>query len=496
MGGSSAGCGAANAPGDGNTSCTSGDGGSVVSNIYVVSGGKCWDGSGDPYSLGIVTDQRRHLFSDSDEGDGLYSSPKDTYSTSAVNNLLTHTDSLKGPDWGTYGLGTVAVVGEGISADNSSRTATRIRVSRGGTGVNAGLSYNTAKTLTGQNTATLYVKASGANIGKVVNFWQYNGSNRNVTSITLTGAWQRVTMTNSYSFPGASVSNPFIIGLLVLASGGSSETDVTFDIWAAQLEAGASATTYAPVGPVAATKTLDYRHLRFVNNTDWKCTGGGGGGGGGDSEPNAFSIGTDGLSYGTATATSSNTTPAGYDTAAAISVACTSCPGGGTAEYSINGGAYTSSAGSISPGQNVNVRITFGSNNVLHTATLTIGGVSDTFTATQSPPGDMDPDSFTLTGCGAPSTATTPYDTSTATPIGYDTTAPISISCTGCGMGTAQYSINAGAWTSSAGSITPGQNVKIRFNFCSNATYTADLTIGTTTVTCSKQFFSRMLPAC
>lgn len=99
--------------------------------------------------------------------------------------------------------------------------------------------------------------------------------------------------------------------------------------------------------------------------------------------PDAFDIGPDNLLYLlSAGGVSSNIiTPTGFDTQTTISIACTSCSNT-TTSYRINGGAWTSSVGTINPGDTVQVRITptpvlgLGTKKV----TLTIGGVSDTYT--------------------------------------------------------------------------------------------------------------------
>jgi len=73
--------------------------------------------------------------------------------------------------------------------------------------------------------------------------------------------------------------------------------------------------------------------------------------------------------------TSNTITPTGYNAAAPISVS------GGS--YSINGGAFVTSTGSISPGQTVAVRVTSSSSpGAQLCSTLTIGGVSGQFCAT------------------------------------------------------------------------------------------------------------------
>ena len=72
--------------------------------------------------------------------------------------------------------------------------------------------------------------------------------------------------------------------------------------------------------------------------------------------------------------TSGPVTIAGINAAAAISVA--------NGEYSIDGGAFTSTAGTVTNGQEVAVRHTSSANSgSVVTTTLTVGGVSDAFSS-------------------------------------------------------------------------------------------------------------------
>jgi hypothetical protein len=73
--------------------------------------------------------------------------------------------------------------------------------------------------------------------------------------------------------------------------------------------------------------------------------------------------------------TSNAITVAGINTAASISIT--------NGEYSINGGSYTTAAGSVNNGNTVTVRQTSSADPGTTTdAVLTIGGVSDTFSVT------------------------------------------------------------------------------------------------------------------
>lgn len=105
------------------------------------------------------------------------------------------------------------------------------------------------------------------------------------------------------------------------------------------------------------------------------CGGGGGGSGSettSDTTPDAFSF-ADQSNVSQSTIISSDPiTVAGIDADATISIT--------DGEYAIDGGAFTSGAGTIAAGQQVVVRVTSGSGfQATAASTLTIGGVSDEF---------------------------------------------------------------------------------------------------------------------
>lgn len=99
------------------------------------------------------------------------------------------------------------------------------------------------------------------------------------------------------------------------------------------------------------------------------------GSGGPDTTPDQFTF-TDQTNVDlSATITSAPVTIAGIDAAADITIS------GGT--YNINGGAYTSAAGTVSAGDQVRVRHTSsGSYGTVVNTTMTVGGVADVFSST------------------------------------------------------------------------------------------------------------------
>jgi hypothetical protein len=182
----------------------------------------------------------------------------------------------------------------------------------------------------------------------------------------------------------------------------------------------------------------------------------GGGGGGGtpppspapvDTTPNGFTFTGQSGSARSATINSNDITVTGINSAAPISIT------GG--EYSIDGGAFTSAAGTINNNQRVTVRVnTSGDFSTAANAVLTVGGVSATFTATTLA-ADTTPDAFAFNAGGGGHTRNVVLTSNNVTIAGLNTGAPISIA-------NGEYSINGGAFTAAAGTITNNQQVTVR----------------------------------
>ncbi|MDH5802213.1 MAG: fibronectin type III domain-containing protein, partial [Gammaproteobacteria bacterium] len=169
----------------------------------------------------------------------------------------------------------------------------------------------------------------------------------------------------------------------------------------------------------------------------------------GDNTPNAFGFTTQtGIELNTQVV-SNATAVTGINIAAPISIA------GG--QYSINGAAFTTVAGTISNGQTVAVRLTSASVPLTDTiATVTIGGVSGTFTAIT---GNNTPNAFGFTTQTGIELNTQVVSNATAV-TGINIAAPISIAG-------GQYSIDGGAFTTVAGTISNGQTVAVRLTSAS-----------------------------
>ncbi len=142
-------------------------------------------------------------------------------------------------------------------------------------------------------------------------------------------------------------------------------------------------------------------------------------------------------------------------------------------EYEINGsGTWVSVAGTVNDGNTLRVRQTSSANFSTTTdATLTIGGISDTFNVTTLA-SDTTPDAFVFVD----QTNVQPNTLITSNPVtvaGINTVASISVS-------NGQYSINGGTYTSLPGTVNIGDTVRVRQTSSSNfsATTEAVVTIG------------------
>lgn len=185
-----------------------------------------------------------------------------------------------------------------------------------------------------------------------------------------------------------------------------------------------------------------------------------------DNSPDAFAFADQADVAIEAEITSAAVTIDGLDATAPIGVT------GGT--YSIDSGPFTSVAGTVGNGQQVQVRHT--SSGTFSTAThtvLSIGGWSDIFTSTtEAPPPDSIPDMFIVTDAYAVARS--------ADIISFPVTITGINVATDISVEGGTYSIDGGAFTSDPGTVSNGQSVRVRHTSSadySTATHTA-LTVG------------------
>ncbi|MFC1747728.1 hypothetical protein ACFL2V_02865 [Pseudomonadota bacterium] len=186
----------------------------------------------------------------------------------------------------------------------------------------------------------------------------------------------------------------------------------------------------------------------------------------GDTIPDQFTF-ADKTDADLSTSYSASITVSGIDKPSLISVA--------DGEYRIGNGSWTDLAGLVNNNDVVEVRRdSSASYSQTVSASVTIGGVSDTFSITtkvEPPQTDATPDQFTFTDkTGAE--LNTIYSAS-ITVSGINEASPISVT-------DGEYRIGSGAWTTAAGTVTNGQVVSVRRTSSSsyNQTVSASVTIG------------------
>ena len=183
-----------------------------------------------------------------------------------------------------------------------------------------------------------------------------------------------------------------------------------------------------------------------------------------DNTPNPFTF-TDQTNVAlSAVVTSSEIKVSGLNTPSTITVV------GG--KYSINGGSYTNTVGIVNNDDTVKVQHTSSASYATKTdTTLTIGGVSDTFTSTTVAK-DTTPNAFSFTDQTGVALSTV-VTSNEITITGINVATPISVS-------NGKYSLNGGAYTGTAGTVKSGDKVKVQQT--SSASYSTKidtvLTIG------------------
>ena len=144
-------------------------------------------------------------------------------------------------------------------------------------------------------------------------------------------------------------------------------------------------------------------------------------------------------------------------------------------EYSINGGAFTTAAGTVSDSQRIQVRVTGSAQfSTPVSAVLTVGGVSSTFTVTTLA-ADTVPDAFQF--AGKTNGVRGAWVVSDGVTIaGINTVAFVSID-------NGEYAVAGGAFTSALGPIAPGQSLVVRTRASSGYARStrARVTVGTVT---------------
>ena len=310
------------------------------------------------------------------------------------------------------------------------------------------------------------------------------------TFTTTTGAPD--TTPNAFAFTDQTnvALSAAIVSNAITVAGVNTATPVSISVIGGEYEKNTSGVWANTTGTVIAGDTIRVRHtsssselaqtntvltIGGISDTFTSTTG--------DTTPATFTF-TDVTGVDQTKVYESNAiTVSGITAPASIAVTA----GSASSEYQINGGAWSAGAtvGTVSNGNTVKVRHTSSNTDTTVTnTTLTIGGVSDTYTTTT---GDVTPSAFSLVSKNGQA-ASALIESATITVAGITAGSAISVS----GAADSQYSVNAGAYTSAPGWVTNGQTVKVRHtsDVSGDGVTTSTLNIGGltsnfTTTTCS-----------
>lgn len=152
-------------------------------------------------------------------------------------------------------------------------------------------------------------------------------------------------------------------------------------------------------------------------------------------------------------------------------------------EYAINGGAFTSSNGTVNNNDQVVVRLTTSTEYSAEVnTTLTVGGISDVFNAVTIPAPDTTPDAFAFIDATLQPLNSIVISNS-ITVQGIAAPSPISISG-------GEYAINGGAFTSDNGTVNNNDQVAVRLKTSTEYATAAFLSVNIGDVTGTYQAYT------
>jgi VCBS repeat-containing protein len=155
-------------------------------------------------------------------------------------NLLKYSEAFNNAAWSRFSTpGTLPVITADVAADPFGTTTTADRVTL--SGVNTGIYENTA--VTGQHSFSVWMRLASGDGHFSFNY--YNGSSSSLQSAVATGEWQRFTWTFTGNGAGS--------GNVALMHNASQSAAGVFEVWGAQLNAGATAQNYLPTTSAPVT---------------------------------------------------------------------------------------------------------------------------------------------------------------------------------------------------------------------------------------------------
>jgi hypothetical protein len=173
--------------------------------------------------------------------------------------------------------GSTSIATNTIASPASTLTADTLTVSAGGAN-RVSQSYSVPSA--GTYTLSVYAKAGTGNLLQLRQFLSGNdayvvfnfttgvmgvvsgGTSASATATALPNGWYRLVLTNTYS-------DAALINIRIGGAVGSSETNTTFYLWGAQLEAGAFPTSYIPTTTAAVTRNADVASITGSAFSGW-----------------------------------------------------------------------------------------------------------------------------------------------------------------------------------------------------------------------------------
>ena len=184
----------------------------------------------------------------------------------------------------------------------------------------------------------------------------------------------------------------------------------------------------------------------------------------------------DSLSFSDVTDSVLNTNKFGNDQVTGINTATNATySGDANGSFSITGigGTYNQSAKSVSNGTQIHVRIlSANAHSTARSATITVGGVSDTFTVTTSAASDTSPDAFSFDDETGAASTTVFSDTITLAGFNAATTASMSSSAV-----QAQFKVNSGSFGTGSQTVNVGDTITAQVRSASGSFQTQSITI-------------------